>query len=149
MMDKPWKLVALLLGIFAAGVVTGGFVTMRFGRPSFPPRPRMESWRDPALKTLSERLNLTPDQLEKLKPLVKPYLDELARVRTDSLKETRAILDKLEHEVTTVLTPEQQKRFEDMTREQKERMSRFMKDRGNRGPHGGGDLPPGPPPDKP
>ncbi|HVU16140.1 MAG TPA: hypothetical protein VHD32_04415 [Candidatus Didemnitutus sp.] len=148
-MEKPWKLIVLLLGIFAAGVVTGGFVTMTFGRgrPPGPQRPRMEMWRDAEMKALVDRVGLTPEQIGQLKPLVKPYVDELTRVRNDSLKETLAIVDKLNVQVAGVLTPEQKTKFDEMTREQRDWMSRIMRNRGgrNRGPG----EPPGPPPGKP
>lgn len=150
-MEKPWKLIFLLVGIFAAGVVTGGFVVnMRFGRRP-PLRPRMESWRDSDLKVLADRLGLSNDEVEKLKPVVKPFVDQMAKVRTNWINETRPILEQLEHAVAAVLTPEQKVRFDEMNREQQERMKRFMRDRGQmRGPrdHGGDEPPPGPPPDK-
>jgi Spy/CpxP family protein refolding chaperone len=154
MTDKPWKLVLLLAGIFAAGAVTGGFATLRFGRPRAP-RPRMENWREDRLKMLADRLDLTAEQQEKLRPIIKPYAEELNRIRTLSISDTRKVLDRLEHDVAAVLTPEQRTKFDELNREQRERMQRFTRDRGPGGamrpPHdqGPGEPPPGPPPDRP
>jgi Spy/CpxP family protein refolding chaperone len=153
MMDKPWKLVLLLAGIFAAGAVSGGFAIMRFGRPH-PPRPRLDNWREDRLKVLADRLDLTSDQQEKLRPVIRPYAEELTRIRAASINDTRRVLEKLEHDVAEVLTPEQRTKFEEMNREQHERMQRMLKERNGGGMHPPrdrtpGDPPPGPPPEKP
>jgi Spy/CpxP family protein refolding chaperone len=151
MMDRPWKLVLLLAGIFAAGAVTGGFVTVRFGRQMMRDRPRFDQWGPNRIKMLAERLDLTPDQVEKLRPIMRRDGDDLTRIRSTSISDTRRILERMEHDIAEVLTPEQRTKFEQMNREQHERMQRIMKERGPGGGqrHGPDEPPPGPPPDKP
>jgi Spy/CpxP family protein refolding chaperone len=149
MMDKPWKLVLFLVGIFAAGAVTGGLVTVRLGRQFLPRRPRVEQWGHDRLKQLTERLDLTPEQQEKLRPIIKPYTEELNRIRTSSINDTRRVLERLEHDVAAVLTPEQRAKFEELNREQRERMQRMMRERGPGGPRSSHDHPPGEPPPEP
>jgi len=157
MTDRPWKLVLLLAGIFAAGVVTGGFVTVRFGR-QFLARAHvpMEQWGPNRLKLLTDRLALTPEQQEKLGPIIKRDADELAKVRNSSMTELRRIMDQMDHDIAQVLTPEQKEKFEKLSRELRERFPR-LRERLNGGPRGPRDHPPGdapppppgPPPDKP
>jgi Spy/CpxP family protein refolding chaperone len=140
-MDKPWKLVLLLIGIFAAGIVTGGFVMMRFGRQLFPAHRGAEEWGPTRLKRLTERLDLTPDQVEKIRPIIHKDSEELSRLRNSSLGETRKVLEQLEHDVSAVLTPEQKTKYDEMNREMRERMQRLM-----RGPRPGHEHGPGEPP---
>lgn len=59
-MNKPWKVIVVLIGIFAAGGVTGGFVTLRFFKNKILNRPVPEEWAPRHLKRLAERLELTP-----------------------------------------------------------------------------------------
>jgi Spy/CpxP family protein refolding chaperone len=150
MMDKPWKLVLLLVGIFAAGAVSGGFVAIRFGHPR-PLRSRGEgNFREDRLKMLTERLDLTTDQQDKLRPILRPYAEDLSRIRNSSIEETRRVLERMEQDIAAVLTPEQRVKFDQMNREMRERMQRLMKDRGpGGGPHPRDHGPDGPPPESP
>ena len=154
-MNQPWKLVLLLIGIFAAGVVAGGFVAMRYMRHSMPRPPSPEQWGPARLKKLSERLSLTPEQEEKIRPIMKRDMDDLGRVRTSSFAEGKRIFERMEHDIAEVLTPEQREKFEQMNREMREHVQKFMKERPF-GPRKGGydrpgapEEPPPPPPEKP
>jgi hypothetical protein len=161
-MNQPWKLVLLLSGIFIAGGVTGAFVMARAGREIMTRRPAPEQWAPRHLKRLGERLDLKPEQMEQLRPIVRRNMEELNRLRAYSLKETRAVFERMEREISEKLTPGQRVKFERMNREFRERAKRFMQDRPGRAPGGprferdrppgGPDLPPGagpPPPEGP
>jgi len=152
-MDKPWRLVLLLVGIFAAGVVTGGFVALRFGRQLLPrTHVGAEQWGPNRMKLLTERLSLTPEQQAKLEPIVKRDAEELGKIRTASLTEMRKVFDQMDRDIAAALTPEQREKYDQMSKELRERMPRLMRERGG-GPHGPRDHPPGdappPPPEKP
>jgi uncharacterized membrane protein len=165
-MTQSWKLILVLVGIFAAGVVTGAFVTLRVGRVMVANRPMPEQWAGLRLKLLAERLDLKPEQVEQLRPIMRRNMEELNRLRTYSMTETRSVFERLQREITEKLTPEQRVKFEQMNREERERHEardkaerarRANGDRLNDGPRPMGDRPvgepgqrlPPPPPDKP
>lgn len=156
MMDKPWKIVLVLAAMFAAGLVTGGFVAARLIKHVAQQRAMPEQWGPARLKMLAKRLELTPEQLERLRPIVRRDVEDLGRTRNHAFQETKRILERMERDISAVLTPEQREKFEQINREFRERADRFMRERGLRGPGGGprergprGDRPPPAPDDEP
>jgi uncharacterized membrane protein len=166
-MTQSWKLILVLVGIFAAGVVTGAFVTLRVGREMMVRRPMPAQWAPQRLKLLAERLDLKPEQLEQIRPIMHRNMEELNRLRAYSMAETRSIFERIEREVAEKLTPEQRAKFEQMNREEREkREKREARDKAERARRANGDRPndgsrpmgepgkppgqpPPPPPDKP
>lgn len=124
-MNKPWKLILLLVGIFIAGGVTGGFVTLRLGRELLAKHRRPEQWAPMHLKRLTERLDLKPEQQEELRPIVRRNMEDLNHLRTTAMAETKRIFERMEREITEKLTPEQRVKFEQMNKEFREKAKRF------------------------
>ncbi len=144
-MNKSWKLVLLLAGIFLAGSVTGAFLTVRFGRDWIAQRAEPEQWANHHIRKLVDRLELKPAQVDELKPIIQRNMEELVKRRSDFMAASRAIFERLEKQISERLTPEQRVKFEEYNREKRERMKkraeefRAKTDR----PEGG---PPPPPP---
>ena len=158
-MNQPWKLILLLVGIFIAGGITGGFLTLRLGREVLARHRGPEQWAPQHLKRLVERLDLKPEQQEQLRPIVRRNMEELNRLRGYAMAETRTVLERMAREISEKLTPEQRAKFEQMNKEFRERARRFNGDR-QLGPGGlrpqrerpagePGRLPVEPSPDKP
>ncbi len=143
-MNKPWKLILLLTGIFLAGGVAGSFLTVRFGRNWVNQRVATEKWAPEHLRKLSERLELTPAQVEKLKPIVHRNMEEIGRLRSDSMKETRAVFERMEREIAALLTPEQKTKFDELNRQKRERLRKLMDKRQGDEPRDGARPPPPP-----
>ena len=143
-MNKPWKLILLLVGIFIAGGITGGFLTLRLGHEAVAKRRQPGEWAGQHLKRLVERLELKPEQQEELRPIVRRNMEELNRLRTTAMAETKVILERMEREISEKLTPEQRAKFEQMNKEFREKAKRFNADR----PGGPGKPAAEPPPDK-
>jgi hypothetical protein len=129
MTEKPWKLVLLLVGIFGAGCVAGGFVTLEFLHKKMRERGAPEHWGPARLKLLSERLDLSKDQVERLKPIIRRDVEDLNRLRQQSFGETRRILERMERDIAAVLTPEQKVKFQELSEEMKERARRLFEQR--------------------
>lgn len=149
MTDKPWKLVLLLTGIFLAGAITGSVVTMRYGRHLAQMRAQPEQWGPARLKMLAQRLELTPEQVEKLRPIIKRDMEDLNRLRQHGMSETRRVLQRMEADISAELTPEQNEKFEKLTEEIRAKMLRDHPGaNGPRTPGQRGDRQPpdGPPP---
>lgn len=119
-MSKPWRVIIVLLGIFAAGGVTGGFVTLRVCKNKLLNRPVPEEWAPKHLKRLADRLELTPDQQEKIRPIIRRNIEQLNRVRNRSLDETKTVVEGMQQEITDKLTPEQRVKFDQMNQELRE-----------------------------
>ena len=150
MTAKPWKIILLLLGIFGAGCVAGGFIAVNLAQKAFQRRALPEQWGPARLKILSERLSLTPEQVERLKPIVRRDMEDLSRLRQQGFAESRRILQRLERDIGAVLTPEQKAKFEQFNREQRQRrMQEFRRGERRERPPGAPEGPPGPRPEPP
>lgn len=137
-MNKPWKVVLILAGIFILGGVTGAVVTMRFGRPWMLRPPGPEQWTPNRLKHLAERLDLNPGQVEQIRPIMRRNLEDIRRLRDESMVGAKAIFERMEREISDKLTPEQRVKFDQMNRDFRERARKFMQERMNRPPGPGG-----------
>lgn len=146
---KPWKLILLLAGIFLAGGLVGSAVTLHFAREYVHHRAMPEQWGPARLKMLARQLDLTPAQIEQLRPVVHRNMAELGQVRQEGFRETRRVLARLEQDIAAVLTPEQKVRFKELNDELRERARRQMErrrsERERRGPGGEGPPPDGRP----
>jgi Spy/CpxP family protein refolding chaperone len=118
-----WPILTILL-ILAAALLSAG--------QAYPAQPQggaMSAHPDPSspdahLQMLSEKLNLTPDQQAKLKPLLEDQARQMKAVRDDtSLSEEqrknkmKAIHESFHDQMSTVLTPEQQAKLKEMKHE--------------------------------
>src|SRR3954470_8867030 len=138
-MDKPWKVALAFIGVFTAGAVFGGFFSVGIGKhmiASLPPpplqkepkreRPLLEMppvWRSAQLLgRFTERLDLTDEQRERIKPLVQRATEDYRRQQNNNLRETGFILDRLQKDIRKELVPEQLKKLEKMEEHQRETM---------------------------
>lgn len=141
-MNAPWKLVLVLAGIFVAGMVTGAFGTLRFGRDWVTKRPGPDQWAPNHLRRLSERLDLLPEQQDQLRPIVRRNMEELSRVRNECLVATKSVFERMEREISERLTPEQRVKYEQLNKEMRERAKKVVPER-NRPSGSGGPSPEG------
>ncbi|HYC70901.1 MAG TPA: hypothetical protein VEB66_06830 [Opitutaceae bacterium] len=131
-MDKPWKIILLLAGIFATGATTGALVAVRvckdkLEKPKSPPP--MEQWAPERLKRLKERLKLTPEQVEKLKPVMRRDMEELGQIRGTFFGESRRVIERMERDIAAELTPAQRQEYEKVKQESAERWRKMMQER--------------------
>lgn len=148
-MNKPWKLILLLTGIFIAGGVSGAFLTFRFGRNWIAQQVEPEQRTTIHLKKLSERLKLSTEQVEQLKPVIRRNMDELAKMRGEHMASSRTVFERMDREISALLTSEQRAKFEEYNREVRERIRKAMQNKQPERREGrpAGDRPPGPPPE--
>src|SRR5436309_4652447 len=72
------------------------------------------------------RLHLTPDQDEKLRPIMQQADNELRNLRTLDLREIKGILDRAEERVNPVLTRDQRQRLRQMLEDRKQRLDEWF-----------------------
>lgn len=133
-MNKPWKLIVLLVGIFAAGATCGSLFALKIGSkpPPAKPPPSAELWASGHLKRVSEKIGLGPAQIEQIKPIVARRMEELFQLRAKYLDENRALRQLMEREAGEKMDPAQRAKYEEMNREFHERARRI--ERGERPP---------------
>lgn len=130
-MDKPWKIILLLVGIFLTGATTGGLVAVRVAkeRVERPRPPPVDQWAHERLRKLNQRLGLAPEQLEQLRPILRRDMEELGRIRSQSVAESQRVVDRMEKDIAARLTPEQRVEYDKIKKETAERFRRIMQDR--------------------
>ena len=130
---KKWKLVTGLALVFAFGLLVGSFGTGVYIKHRFvPPK------RDPSamtaflLKKFSHKLDLTEEQKNEFKRLI----DQVGGKLEDHFRKTHSeignIVDQGSSEMKKVLSPDQQKKFDELI----ERFKRHRKSGGKFGPPG-------------
>ncbi len=71
-------------------------------------------------------LHLTPDQDQKLRPIIEQADNELRNLRALDLREIEGILDRVQDRMNAVLTPDQQERLQQMLEERKQRLEQWF-----------------------
>jgi protein CpxP len=67
-----------------------------------------------AMGHLTKALNLTADQQSKVQPLIDQARPQVIAIHKDAMEKTHAIIDKTMSQIRPLLTPEQQKKFDDL-----------------------------------
>ena len=140
-MDKSWRVILAFIGVFLAGTVSGVLVAPRIFRQiaerrfaEGPPRPQFAG--QPAglilIRRLTEKLELTPEQQEKIQPIEQRATEDLRRARRDAQKSTELVMDRVQVDISEVLTPDQRLKFEDGITKWRERAKKFMQDQEQR-----------------
>ena len=155
-MNRNWKIILAFLGVFVAGAVFGGFVSLRLVRQQVDKArlrapASMDQFSLQIMKRFSNRLDLTAEQKEKLRPIIKQADADLRRLRQTGARDAIALAERMHEQVAEILTAEQLTKLEQMKRDMRERWQRERQQRwGERPPPGSrpGPLPPPPPQDK-
>ena len=143
-----WTLGIAFLVVFAAGAMTGSFVGARYLEGQRKKHVRMMSRHEGAVaermrRHLLQELELTPEQAEKVVPIIDATAARLQTIRTETANRVRSTMEEAGREMSPHLTPEQQIKMQQL-RERHQgrlRMRRFHRQRPDRLPRA---EPPGP-----
>ena len=116
-----WLTALALLAIFVAGGVTG-WLSRPPGRMHGPPRGN-----DLAAhlrSRLTHELALTPQQVEKINPIVEASATELDKSWRESAERATKIIDEMHAKLAAILTPEQQQKLAALREKRRDRESR-------------------------
>jgi Spy/CpxP family protein refolding chaperone len=143
-MTKPWQIWLVLIAIFGTGTAGGWLVARHAARRSarhlLPP----EGWAARQFERVAEEVQLTPEQKERIKPIVAANIDEMLKLRRQALD----IVDRMEKQIAAELTPEQRAKYEQILQERRAARRQAQDMRNAR--HRADDAPPaGPPPPPP
>ncbi len=131
-MDKPWKVILAFVGIFVAGLLVGGLVTLRWGKNFTQRQPMGEQFGPQLMQRLVTQLDLTPEQQEKVKPIIDSAAEELKQLRRTTQRASAAVLVRMQGDIGAVLTPEQRAKFDTQVGQARERVRHFMDERSRR-----------------
>ncbi len=81
------------------------------------------------LRRFQTQLDLTPDQVEKIKPIVRKTAEALHKIRIDGTVNAMKILDDSYSQVSAILTPDQRVKLEEMRKERLQLMEREEQNR--------------------
>ncbi len=80
------------------------------------------------MRRFTEQLSLTREQREKIKPIEARTTEDLRRLRRETEHSTELIIERMHDEVSAVLTPTQQVKFDEMMARARERIKKFIQD---------------------
>ena len=81
------------------------------------------------LRQLTQRLNLTPDQREKVRPVVNRASEDFLRLRQENLAANARVTERMYADVSAQLTPAQRSQLETMREEMQQRVQAERKRR--------------------
>jgi Spy/CpxP family protein refolding chaperone len=113
-MNRKLKISLYIAAIFVAGIITGMFASYQIAKRMMPSREKMANhW----CGELESKLTLTPEQLQKIRPIID---DALTDFKNNLTHELLASLSNCNARVAMELTPEQKEKLEQFQKEQVE-----------------------------
>ena len=108
-----WRMAFFGVVILLAGIVIGGasmmiLVPHRLIKP--PPGPEFESFR--MIPPLQRDLGLTPEQADKIKPIMDKHIDKLNQIRMNARTEIGDTLKQMNEDIAAILTDEQRQKWQ-------------------------------------
>jgi Spy/CpxP family protein refolding chaperone len=119
-----WKLIVAFVLVFLAGAATGFFGAAHFAPPFLFHRISSGSMAEHMKGRLRSELKLTPEQVEKVSPIIDQASANLEAKREQTGREVRAIFEEMHAKISPLLTPDQQKRLEQMEQRHRQTMRR-------------------------
>jgi Spy/CpxP family protein refolding chaperone len=140
-----WKLIAGFALVFVAGGVLGGFVGAAGVRHWYAAGPHHGMASDRMKERLRNQLQLTPEQVTKITPILDKAGGQLEDIRRDTGQRVHRVLSESHKEIAPLLTDEQRQKF----RRIQERHRQWQSHMHHHPPAGGaGESDDPPPPDE-
>jgi Spy/CpxP family protein refolding chaperone len=106
-----WKLIAGFLLVFVAGGITGAFFGGSYARHHFFELRHPERIGARMKDRLHQELNLTPEQLGKISPIIDKTTVQLRDIRRDTGRRVREIIADAHRQMASQLTDEQRQKL--------------------------------------
>jgi Spy/CpxP family protein refolding chaperone len=129
-----WKLIAGFLLVFVAGGITGAFVGGSYARYHFFELHRPERIGGRMKERLRTELNLTPEQLAKISPIVDKTTTQLREIRRDTGRRVHEIIADAHHQMAAQLTDEQRQKLTQIEERHRQWRHRRFHDDSGEGP---------------
>lgn len=145
-MKRRVLIILCLVGIFAAGGATGAFVALRVVKDLAHEKSKPSAFVLRQYKRMTKELELTSQQCDQVNSILRASAAEIDALRKESFRASGARLREMNQKIAAVLSPEQAVKFEEILRQQRERIRKFQTERNGR-MEGRRDGAPPPPPD--
>jgi Spy/CpxP family protein refolding chaperone len=109
-----WKLAFAFLLVFIAGVTTGGLLSTHHIKRHFLGPPHSGDVSGRMREHLQKELDLTPEQMVKIAPIVDATSAKLDAIRVETAERVRKVMEDSKSEIAPQLTPEQQKKLQEL-----------------------------------
>jgi len=119
---RHWKVVLALVALSALGAATGTVITLKVVKRVIEGRTNPERMSQSLLQEYQRRLRLTPEQADKIRPILQRTGREMWELRTEMAGRTFQVIRASHEEIAAELTPEQREEFARLNREMRERL---------------------------
>ena|SRR5215831_11194325 len=107
-----WKLIAGFLLVFVAGGITGAFIGGSYARRHFFELHRPERIGAQMQDRLRAELNLTPEQVAKVSPIIGKTASQLRDIRRDTGQRVHQVIAEAHRQMAASLTDEQRQKLQ-------------------------------------
>jgi Spy/CpxP family protein refolding chaperone len=121
-----WKIAFLVLASFVAGAVTGAFLIMGSAKDEMRRQRDPLRWFTNTPERWRSEMKLTPEQDQKIRPILQQMDDELTNRRAVDLRETEGILSRGEDRIAAILTPEQRPQLHQTFEQRRQRIRDWL-----------------------
>lgn len=112
-----WRMAFFGLIILAAGIAIGGSSMLIFAPDKIIKPPRGHEFASGRMVgQLRRELRLTPEQTEKIEPILQEHMDTLHSIRTDAQDQIGTALEKMNKQISSILTDRQKKMWQSRLR---------------------------------
>lgn len=119
-MNARWKSIGLVAAIFVAGVVTGSVGSTGLSRRTFEHPVQVENLRTALMDILSRELELTPEQAQRVEPIVTRACEDYRNLTLDTVQRVTGLVQAVNQRIARELTPQQAARLERLEAERQE-----------------------------
>jgi Spy/CpxP family protein refolding chaperone len=104
---RRWKVILSLVAIFAAGAVTGGVFALGVVKKVVDQKINPSRWPGSLLEAYQKRLQLTPAQIEQMRPVIEEARREWTASVRQAVGSYGGIIRRVDEQLEPLLTPEQ------------------------------------------
>jgi Spy/CpxP family protein refolding chaperone len=138
-----WKVALYLTAIFAVGSITGWMAGTKTTKQKMLSPPPPEEIGSRIRQDIHKELNLSPEQKAKVDAILEQNSKEMKSLFDAHFQRVRAVASNRNAQITSVLTPEQKVKFEELEKKRHEPRPQNRHRNWQHRPEGG--RPPGPP----
>jgi Spy/CpxP family protein refolding chaperone len=117
-----WKLAFAFFLVFVAGVTTGGLLSSLHVKRRFLGPPHSGDVAGRMREHFRRALDLTPEQEAKILPIIEATSAKLEAIRVETAERVRAVMEESKREVAPQLSPEQQKKLDNLETEHRKHL---------------------------
>lgn len=123
---KRWKVVFLVVATFVVGAVTGALFVMGSAKDELRRNRDPQRWFATTADRWRANMKLTPDQEQKIRPMLQQIDDELNNRRQVHMREIEGILSRGEDRIAALLSPEQRTQLHKNFEQRRQRLRDWL-----------------------